>query len=54
VTSIENELLEATFTVEEVREPIFGSYAEGAPRWLFFFVLSGLLGGYQEGFEEFG
>lgn len=31
VTSVENELLEAPFSEEEIKEAVFGSYAEGAP-----------------------
>ena len=31
VTALENELLEAPFTENEVREAVFSSYAEGAP-----------------------
>jgi len=31
ITSSENDLLEADFTEEEVREAVFGSYADGAP-----------------------
>jgi hypothetical protein len=31
VTVVENETLEAPFSEEEVREVVFGSYAEGAP-----------------------
>ena len=31
MTALENELLEAPFTENEVREAVFSSYAEGAP-----------------------
>jgi hypothetical protein len=39
--------LESRFTLEEVKEAVFGSYADGAPwtRWAsFFFLLPTLLG----------
>ena len=44
VSSVENELLEAPFTEEEVKVALFGSYADGAPRpnglpFLFYQVL---------------
>jgi len=32
VSLVENELLEAPFTEEEVKKAVFGSYADGAPR----------------------
>jgi hypothetical protein len=47
VTPEENITLESRFTLEEVKEAVFGSYADGAPwtRWAsFFFLLPTLLG----------
>jgi hypothetical protein len=47
VTVAENNFLDQPFSEDEIKEAVFGSYADGPPDGFSFFVLSKFLGNHQ-------